>query len=217
MNTKPDAITILCYGDSNTWGQKPDKKNRYAANERWTGLLQQSLGEQYYVIEEGLSSRTTDVEFSKKPGRNGKTYLLPCLQSHNPIDIVVMMLGTNDFKIEFDRTAPEIATAIGGLIDDSKNYAWNNQRIAPHILVVSPILVNGQAPHFAEIYAGIYDQTAVGKSQALAGELQKVVSEKGCHFLDAATVAKAGSDGIHFDVASHPALAALVAAEIRRL
>src|SRR5476651_2205463 len=103
MTTNPNAITVLCYGDSNTWGQKPDKSGRYPADIRWTGRLQQLLGNGYYIIEEGLGSRTTDLDYDKKSGRNGKIYLIPCLESHNPIDVVVLMLGTNDLKIEFDR------------------------------------------------------------------------------------------------------------------
>ena len=62
MNTNPNAINILCFGDSNTYGQKPDKTGRYEANVRWTGVLQQLLGDGYYVIEEGLGSRTTDAD-----------------------------------------------------------------------------------------------------------------------------------------------------------
>jgi lysophospholipase L1-like esterase len=71
MNTLPSAKTILCYGDSNTWGQTPEKSGRRPANIRWTGVLQAELGSEYYVIEEGLSSRTTDLDYAKKPGRNG--------------------------------------------------------------------------------------------------------------------------------------------------
>jgi lysophospholipase L1-like esterase len=117
MNTNPASMSVLCFGDSNTWGQKPDKSGRYGVDVRWTGRLQKQLGEQYSVIEEGLGSRTTDLEYGKKPGRNGKTYLQPCLESHNPLDLVVLMLGTNDLKIEFHRSAQDVAEAIGGLVN----------------------------------------------------------------------------------------------------
>ncbi len=71
MNTNPNAISILCYGDSNTYGQRPDgTKGRYAADVRWTGQLQSLVGDGYCVIEEGLTSRTTNLEYAKKPGRN---------------------------------------------------------------------------------------------------------------------------------------------------
>ena len=51
--------SILCYGDSNTYGLMPDSPDRYPRDVRWTGILQKKLGEDYYVIEEGLSGRTT--------------------------------------------------------------------------------------------------------------------------------------------------------------
>ena len=70
MTTNPNAVTILCYGDSNTWGQKPDKSGRYPADTRWTGRLQNQLGDGFAIIEEGLGSRTTDLEYAKKPGRS---------------------------------------------------------------------------------------------------------------------------------------------------
>lgn len=98
MNTNPKAIRILCYGDSNTWGQNPHTWERYASNERWTGRLQDLLGENFEIIEEGLCGRSTVLERENRPGGNGKPYLLPCVMSHNPIDIVILNLGTNDFK-----------------------------------------------------------------------------------------------------------------------
>lgn len=217
MNTKPDAITILCYGDSNTWGQKPDKTGRYAADVRWTGVLQQSLGNNYYIIEEGLSSRTTDLDYSRKPGRNGKSYLIPCLASHNPIDLVVLMLGTNDLKIEFNRSASKIASAVDGLVDDIKGDAWNKQRSAPKIIILSPILIDSSAEDFNNFYSENYNEESASKSRQLAKELQIVADNSGAHFLDAAAVSHVGSDGIHFDEASHPALGRFLADYIKQM
>lgn len=217
MNTNPNAVTILCYGDSNTWGQKPDLTGRYPANTRWTSVLQQGLGNDYYIIEEGISSRTTDLEYSRKPGRNGKTYLTPCIESHNPLDIVILMLGTNDFKMEFNRSAIEIAQAVGELVDDVKKYAWDKQKNTPKIIIISPIQINSAAPDFQKLYSKHYDEASAIKSQQLANELAKLASVKDCHFLDAATVSKAGVDGIHFDEQSHLALGNLILNYIKRL
>jgi lysophospholipase L1-like esterase len=86
--------TILCYGDSNTWGYAPGTGKRYLRHERWTGVLQQLLGSNAVVIEEGLNGRTTTLDDPTKPFRNGKDYLIPCLDSHAPLDLVVLMLGT---------------------------------------------------------------------------------------------------------------------------
>jgi lysophospholipase L1-like esterase len=217
MNTKSDAITVLCYGDSNTWGQKPDKSGRYPADVRWTGILQKNLGDNYYIIEEGLSSRTTDLEYSRKPGRNGKTYLTPCIASHNPLDLVVIMLGTNDLKIEFDRSIAQIATAISGLIEDIKNNAWDKQKSIPKIIVVSPILIDNLAPDFKKFYSENYNNESALKSQQLALDLMNIAKSSNCHFLNAATVSRAGSDGVHFDEASHPVLGTLIANYIKQI
>lgn len=214
MNTLPHATTVLCFGDSNTWGQRSDRKGRYAPDVRWTGKLQETLGEQYYVIEEGLSSRTTNLDYSRKPGRNGRTYLVPCLASHNPLDYVVMMLGTNDLKIEFDRSAHDIAEALRELVQEVQATAKGAHDRVPKIILISPILVDNTAPYFAENYTEHYDQESVVKSRQLADEVARIARETDCIFLDAATVAKAGVDGIHFDEASHAALAQLVSVAI---
>ena len=171
MNTNPKATTVLCYGDSNTWCQKPDKSGRYPADVRWTGKLQELLGPDFYIIEEGLCSRTTDLEYGRRPGRNGKTYLEPCLDSHNPLDVVIIMLGTNDLKSDFGRAAAEIADALHGLVLVVQERAKTITGEIPKIILVSPILVDATAPHFIEYYSGSYDQTAVTKSYELAAAI----------------------------------------------
>lgn len=208
MNIHANAKTILCYGDSNTFGQRSDdvNKGRWPANVRWTGRLQQHLGDDYYVIEEGLSSRTTTIDYAKKPGRNGQTYLIPCLQSHNPIGLVILMLGTNDFKDEFQRSAQDVANAVAELVADIRQYAHNNEQ-PTQILVVSPIHIDANAPHFASLYGAKYSAESVQKSLDLTACLAQVAHDNDCMFFDAATVATAGEDGLHLNEASHEPLA----------
>src|SRR6266581_6911945 len=109
MNANPQAKRILCYGDSNVWGQIPSTFERYDSNIRWTGLLQQLLEYDYELIEEGLGGRTTIFDDANKESCNGKKYLLPCLQSHNPLDIIILLLGTNDLKEKFNQTPEQVA------------------------------------------------------------------------------------------------------------
>lgn len=218
MTTNPHATTILCYGDSNTWGQKPDRSGRYPADIRWTGRLQKQLGGDYYLIEEGLSSRTTDLEYHKKPGRNGRTYFGPCLASHNPIDLVVLMLGTNDLKVEFNRSPQDIANAIKGLIDDIPQNASARVGGEPQMLIVSPIKVNNAARTFEAIYGDTYyDAESAAKSNELAGAIQTVTNQAGVSFFDASTVAVAGEDGIHLSEDAHIALADALELKIREV
>lgn len=207
MNTNPSAKTILCYGDSNTFGQRSDEvSKRWPADIRWTGQLQNALGNDYYVIEEGLSSRTTDLEYTKKPGRNGKTYLLPCLQSHHPLDMVVLMLGTNDLKDVFARSAQEVARAVEGLVLDVQAFATQYSH-GTQILIVSPIHINDTAQNFVKLYTTNYSHASVQKSQELAQHLKAVAQAHGCAFFDAASVATPGEDGIHLSRESHDILA----------
>lgn len=205
MNINPLAKTILCYGDSNTYGQRSDDvhKGRWPIDVRWTGQLQSLLGEDYNVIEEGLSSRTTNLEYDRKLGRNGRTYLIPCLQSHTPIDLTILMLGTNDLKNEFHRSAADISDAVSDLVDDIRSFAKGSE-----ILVVSPIHINDSAEYFADLYSRNYSAESVQKSRNLAVHLQQVATQKECLFFDAATVAVSGDDGLHLSMESHSRLAA---------
>lgn len=218
MNILSTAKTVLCYGDSNTWGQTPDKTGkRYPADIRWTGVLQKTLGNEYEIIEEGLSSRTTDLDYAEKPGRNGRTYLEPCLDSHAPLDCVVLMLGTNDFKIEFRRSAQQIAHAVRELVEliHSKTARYNGT--PAKVIIVSPILIDGDAPKMKEWYAGHYNAASIQKSQELASYLSKIAADLDCSFIDAAKIARAGRDGIHFDEASHRSLGDFLAQRIETL
>jgi lysophospholipase L1-like esterase len=211
MNTNPNAIKVLCYGDSNTWGQKPDKTGRYATNVRWTGVLQNLLGDSYYIVEEGLGSRTTDLDYDRKPGRNGKSYLVPCIASHAPLDIVTIMLGTNDLKLEYSRSADNIATALKGLVDDVRTYGTDKNGKSPKIILISPILVNDKAPRFTEFYTGYYDSRSMQESLKLAEAIKTVAETNDCLFLNAADIAHPGEDGIHFSEDSNEPLAKLIA------
>mgnify|MGYP001272416558 CR=1 FL=1 len=118
--------TILCYGDSNTHGQIPGGTplDRYTLLQRWPGVLARELGKGWHIIEEGLSGRTTvhddPIEGALK---NGRTYLRPCLMSHAPLDLVIIMLGTNDLKARFSQPASEVAMGIGCLI-----HRWETPR-----------------------------------------------------------------------------------------
>ena len=106
-----EKIRILCYGDSNTWGYiSGTDHERYGINERWTKFLQCKLGDRFEVIEEGLNSRTLISNDTRpgKEGKNGYEYLIPCLDTHDPIDLIILMLGTNELKASYNKTAAEI-------------------------------------------------------------------------------------------------------------
>ena len=209
--------TILCYGDSNTWGaatvSRPD--DRYAPDERWPGVLRADLGAEWLVIEEGMNGRTTvsDDPVEYNPDRNGRTYLPACLYSHKPLDVVAIMLGTNDLKARFNKSAWEIAQGVGVLVDIVKGAGVGRGGGTPEIVVICPPVVLDHLPLHAEMFAG-----APAKSRALAGHYAAVAAERGVRFLDAgAVIASSKHDGFHLDPESHLALGRAVAAEIGKL
>ncbi len=208
MNTNPKAKTILCYGDSNTWGRLPDRTGRYEAATRWTGQLQDKLGNNYYVIEEGLPGRTTNLD-DPDSVKNGLTYLVPCLKSHDPIDHLIIMLGTNDFKYKFNRTVEDNANGVEQLIHTAKEYTQAK------ILLISPVHINPAAPRFMEFYKEHYSVDSGDASKALAPYLKKIALQYECQFIDAAEIVNTGIDGIHHDELSNTRLAEVICSVIR--
>ncbi|QQS19859.1 hypothetical protein IPL85_00100 [Candidatus Saccharibacteria bacterium] len=214
MNVNRQAKVVLCYGDSNTWGQNDDNNfaSRYASNVRWTGKLQELLGDGYYIIEEGLGGRTTNLDRYNpaKQSQNGLSYFKSCIISHSPLDMVVIMLGTNDLKSRYERPAREIADTLKLFVDEV--YANNSNAV---ILLVAPIFVDDTAPKFTEYYAGTYDKVSAEKSRQLGNEIKRLADETNSLFFDAATVSKPGKDGIHLDEQSHSLLAQSLAEIIK--
>ncbi|GAA2266690.1 SGNH/GDSL hydrolase family protein [Kitasatospora cystarginea] len=216
MITNPNAVTVLCYGDSNTNGQRADtvEEVRWPADVRWTGQLQELLGDGYYVIEEGLGGRTTDLDYPDEAGCNGRTYLLPCLRTHYPLDVVLVMLGTNDVKPQFARSSAEIVAALGSLVDDIEACATNRRGGPTEIVLVAPVPLDRQQPKFTEFYQTSFDAASEGKSRQLAGQLAELAKARDVLFADAGTVARVGIDGVHLSLDSHRQIAELAAGKI---
>ncbi len=203
MNTNLKANKILCFGDSNTWGYVPKTAERYPKNLRWTGILQAKLGEDYEIIEEGLNSRTTVIDDIKHIGKNGLTYLVPCLETHNPIDIIILFLGTNDMKERFDRTPVQIAEGIETLLSNIKDFAVNTDSKTPEVILVCPTIIDESVDGVKEKYLG-----AEEKSKQLPKLYKNISLEHSIGYLnlqDYATPSK--KDGYHFDPETHEIVA----------
>lgn len=180
MNT--NKKTIVCFGDSNTHGYNSFNGGRFTENERWTCLLADYLGEDYAVKEEGLGGRTTVFPDPLMEGADGLTYLSPCLLSHEPVDLLIIMLGTNDSKQRYSATPFNIAKGLERLTRKAlaATDAW---RGTPNILLIAP-------PPIEEGYettgaAGEMGPGCVEKTRALAPLYREVAEQTGCHFLDA--------------------------------
>ena len=212
MNTNSTVMTILCYGDSNTWGRVPGQSGvRYSADVRWTGVLQSKLGDTYAVIEEGLCSRSTTLDDPDRIGKNGETYLVPCLQTHNPVDIIILMLGTNDLKEKFHRTPEQIAYGVEKLVQIIEQYAWNSLKKPPQIVLISPLHVDELVPTTKKYYRG-----AEATSKELAEQYRTVADKYSCSFVDIAQHVRASQvDGYHLDPESHVVIAEVLEHVIR--
>jgi lysophospholipase L1-like esterase len=206
------ARSILCYGDSNTWGSDPaDDERRFPWEVRWPGALQRELGGLYHVVEEGLGSRTTVVDDPLIPFRSGLDLLAPCLETHAPLDLVAIMLGTNDISYPWV-TAAATADGAGMLAHLVQRSEAGRDGLAPAALLICPPPV-GPISESPELYAG-----AEEKSRELPREFARVAGLVGCEWLDAAAVVTTSPlDGWHLAAPEHERLGVAVAAAVRRI
>lgn len=204
--------SVLCFGDSNTWGFEPGTKERYAPYARWPGVMRPKLGPGWQIIEEGLNGRTTVFEDPVMPGRCGISYLGPCLESHRPLNWVIVALGVNDIKQRFSATPYDIARGAGMLVEVIQRSGAGHRGEAPRVLLVAPPPL-GTLTEYAEQFQG-----ASEKSQCLGARYQAMAAERGCEFFDAATVAKCSDlDGIHLSPEDHKRLGEALSARILEL
>jgi len=208
--------TILCYGDSNTYGYDPSNGLRYPKSVRWTGVLAELLGPDYAVVEEGCNGRTTVFDDPLEGWKNGLDYLKPCLNSHKPVDLVILMLGSNDLKDCFHASAAQIADGAGVLVKTMQAFTQLKQGYVPEILLVSPPRIGPDILRSPFSYA--FDETAVERSRLFAQEYGRVAAECGCAFFDAAPLAPPSElDSLHLMPQAHRALAEGLADAARTL
>ena len=220
--------TLLCYGDSNTHGSlplpgpmlrpaatDPSLRNRLGADERWPGIVRQRLGSEWLVIEEGLGGRTTVLDDPiDGVHKNGMRGLPIALETHRPIDLVVLMLGTNDLKARFAMTAIDIARANAALVERIIASVANGPdgKRGPNVLLVAP-------PHVVEV--GDQAEVRAGgaaKSQRFGTLFAAVARIYGIPFFDAASViAPSPIDGVHFEAPEHLRLGNAIADKILAL
>ena len=192
--------TLLCFGDSNTWGYIPGSNGRRFPREaRWPVRLQAALGEAWEVVAEGLSGRTATMDSPVAEGRNGLPYLVPCLLSHAPVDLLVIFLGTNDVGERFALPERDVARSVGRLIKVARTAEAGPDGAAPEILIVCPPPFDGHrlGPHFAEVCSAL-----------------------DCELIDldgVASYVELADDVEHLDETGHAAVASAVEARIGRM
>jgi lysophospholipase L1-like esterase len=202
--------TVLCYGDSNTWGYEPATGKRFPEDVRWPGVLARQLGEGFRVIEEALNGRTTVRDDPVEEHKNGKTYLRPCLESHAPLDLVIIALGVNDLKARFFASASDVADGAGVLVGIAQRSGAGPDGGYPAVLLVAPPPV-GVLTELASMFAG-----AEEKSEGFAHQYRRVADKYGCVLLDAGEVVRASDrDGIHLEADEHRKLGKAAAASVK--
>lgn len=198
---------ILCFGDSNTHGYIPGG-GRYDPDTRWTGQLAKLLGNDYRIIEEGLNGRTSSFDDPFDSNKNAMNYIIPCLETHKPLDLTILMLGSNDMKKYFNPSVKKIANSLARLctiIQETSD--------AP-VLLVSPILLGEHMP--SSDFAASFPPSSVAISHALGDKLKQVAIELQLPFLDAAKVAEPSvEDSLHLTAAGHKKLADALAKKIQ--
>ena len=187
---------IVCFGDSNTHGYCAENNGRFDETQRWTCLLQKGLGDDYLVLEEGLSGRPPCFTDPIHEGLNGLDYIYPCLMSHEPVDLLIIMLGTNDTKERFGSSAACIALGLKRLIAKAiaTTDCWRDRK--PNILVVTPQNI-GREYADTEV-AQTMGRGCAKKSEELAAQYEQIAKMMGCHYLDANQAVSAGPNQVDF-------------------
>lgn len=206
---------VLCFGDSNTYGTPPitqrGKPERFDTATRWPRLMAAHAGVD--LVEEGLPGRTTMFEDPVMGAHmNGQTGLKIALESHGPIDLLVIMLGTNDVKARFTALPAQVQGGMSSLLDIAQHTLMQERHGGFQILVIAPPPVLEQGPIRHEFFGGAERSRPIA---ALYADLARV---RDAHFLDAgAHIAVSPVDGVHFDAPAHGALAAAVAAKVKAI
>lgn len=209
---------ILCFGDSNTWGWMPLKATRYPADVRWTGVMQAALGDDYTVIEDGISGRLTATDDPYHPYFNGRTALPYSMLASYPLDLVILFLGTNDIKY----TEPyRAANGIEALISDVKNATarfdsyspiWEKE---PKILVILPTPIG---PDIQKVNPTSDLRYAYERSLQLGPEIRRMAELYNVEWLDAAEfTGPSETDAVHFTPEGHHALGLAIADKVREM
>ena len=203
---------IVCLGDSNTYGYRPEGPLfRFSEEERWTCLLQSLLGREYLILEEGLPGRTTVFEDPVEEGLSALPYLYPCLKSHAPVDLLVVMLGSNDTKERLNANACAIGKGLTRLVRKAQSIDCWQPGAAPNILIIAPLAISKEVER-----SSVAQEMGVGcveKSLRVPGQFRAAAKALGCHFLDANRLGLVYNqvDHMHLTLESHRKLAEALA------
>ena len=210
MANTDNQITILCYGDSNTYGYNPENNGRrYKKSERWTMRLEEKLGKGYCIVEEGLNGRTTAYDRPNGAFKNGLTPLAAILGSHIPIDILIFMLGTNDCNIEMLLKKEDIAAGMEKLVVQAKKTCEDLQGYIPEIILIAPAAIREELA--GTPFEDQLDRSSVKKSREIAALYENIAEKHKCRFLNACDKLEVSkTDCEHLTLNGHSRLADMI-------
>ena len=198
--------TVICFGDSNTFGYKPDGSGRFGRRERWPGRLQALLGDGYRVAEEGACGRTILFREEGNLDICGLDCIRGALERNRPADLLIVMLGTNDCKTEYGASPLELAAGLERLAERAAGILGAPEKV----LLIAPAPLGASVEESVWGYA--FDRDSIRKSLALAEEYKKIAARGNYRYLDASRVIQASAaDCVHLDQEAHGALAKAVA------
>ncbi|WP_299962637.1 SGNH/GDSL hydrolase family protein [uncultured Roseobacter sp.] len=207
--------SVMCFGDSNTHGTRALRyatdRRRLAPDARWPSVMADALGHRWEVIAEGQPGRTSVFDDPiEGPHKNGQAALPGLLESHRPLDLVIVMLGTNDLKARFGQSAHDISLGLQRLVRLVLSSDCGPEGRAPQVLLAAPVPLE-ETGVFEDVFAG-----AAQKSRALADLLAQVAARQQVHFADMGQVAEVDPrDGIHLDAKGHAAVGAEMAGVVQ--
>lgn len=207
---------IVCYGDSNTWGYHPKGIGRMPEDVRWTGVMAALLGSGYTVIEEGLNGRTTVWDDPIEGFKNGRDYIIPCVNSHSPFDLIIIMLGTNDLKCRFSLSPRDIAQGASVLVRDVLTNDYFDGIKPPKVLLVSPVLIGENIEN--AFFGSMFGNTACARSKEFAKYFKEFADMLGVDFIDAGEHAFPSKyDELHIDEEGHASLGKAMAKKVKEI
>lgn len=208
---------IICFGDSLTWGFDPANRVRFDEDTRWPQGMQKVLGDGYAVIEEGQNGRTIATDDPAEGEKNGLNYIGPCMESHTPFDILIIMLGCNDCKRKFAYSAMDIAGEMQIMLEKVQSYNRFRCKDSFKVLLVSPPYI---ADSIRDSWLGdsFGYESSVKVSRELAAWYKTLAEMYGCEYLDAAQHVQASdADGVHLDAENQKKLGEVMAEHIKEM
>jgi len=215
---------IMVYGDSNTWGYDPNRvdpvtgaNRRYDENTRWTRIMKNALGSEYEVLEEGFNGRTIAFDDQTSYGRNGLKHIEVAFKTCDPVDMIIIMLGTNDLKDMFALTEVNMGDAMNTMVRTLRNAMSESNSATAKIIIVNPVNVTPCADG-SFVYG--FSERSVKLGEKIGERYKAVAERRGCYYFDAGTVDGTemdGTDGTHLTPGAHKALGTALAEYVREI